>query len=46
MYGGNKDMAGWKMKNFPGHQMNYMNVLEKDEFVKIDPMSLNSQHQH
>ena len=46
MYGGNKDMAGWKMKNFPGHQSSYTNVLEKDEFVKIDPMSLNSQHQH
>ncbi len=46
MYGGNKDMAGWKMKNFPGHQSSYINVLEKDEFVKIAPMSLNSQHQH
>ena len=44
MYGGNKDMAGWKMKNFPGHQSSYINVLEKDEFVKIAPMSLNSQH--
>jgi len=46
MYGGNKDMAGWKMKNFPGHQGNYIGTLEKDEFVKIAPQSLNSQHQH
>lgn len=46
MYGGNKDMAGWKMKNFPGHQPGYLNTLEKDEFVKIAPKSLNSQHQH
>jgi gluconate 2-dehydrogenase gamma chain len=46
LYGGNKDMAGWKMKNFPGHQVGYTNTLEKDEFVKIAPMSLNSQHNH
>ncbi|MER2171559.1 MAG: gluconate 2-dehydrogenase subunit 3 family protein, partial [Psychrobacillus psychrodurans] len=46
LYGGNKDMAGWKMKNFPGHQMSYANIIEKDEFVKIEPTSLNSQHKH
>jgi gluconate 2-dehydrogenase gamma chain len=46
LYGGNKDMAGWKMKNFPGHQGSYINTLGKDEFVKIAPQSLNSQHQH
>lgn len=46
MYGGNKDMAGWKMKNFPGHQGSFINILEKDEFVKVAPKSLNSQHQH
>lgn len=46
LYGGNKDMMGWKMRNYPGHQMSYVNVIEKDEFVKIDPMSLNSQHNH
>ncbi|TQR21656.1 gluconate 2-dehydrogenase subunit 3 family protein [Psychrobacillus vulpis] len=46
LYGGNKDMQGWKMKNFPGHQMSYANIIEKDEFVKIEPTSLNSQHKH
>ncbi|MFJ5770534.1 gluconate 2-dehydrogenase subunit 3 family protein [Psychrobacillus sp. NPDC093180] len=46
LYGGNKNMEGWKMKNFPGHQMSYANIIEKDEFVKMDPMSLNSQHNH
>lgn len=45
MYGGNKDMAGWKMKNFPGHQGAY-DHLGKDEFVVIAPKALNSQHQH
>ncbi|GAA4725477.1 gluconate 2-dehydrogenase subunit 3 family protein [Brevibacillus fulvus] len=44
MYGGNKDMAGWKMKNFPGHQMNYTKVVTSKEFVKMDPQSLHSQH--
>ena len=46
LYGGNKDMAGWKMKNFPGHQMSYLDIIEKDEFVKIEPQSLTSQHKH
>ncbi|WP_144510765.1 gluconate 2-dehydrogenase subunit 3 family protein [Bacillus sp. FJAT-22090] len=46
LYGGNKDMQGWKMKNFPGHQMSYANIIDKDEFVKIEPTSLNSQHKH
>ncbi len=46
LYGGNANMEGWKMKNFPGHQMSYMNIIEKDEFVKIDPVALNSQHSH
>ena len=45
MYGGNKDMAGWKMKNFPGHQGAYAN-LDKDKFVAIEPKALNSQHNH
>jgi gluconate 2-dehydrogenase gamma chain len=45
MYGGNKDMAGWKMKNFPGHQGSYTH-LGKDEFVVIEPKALNSQHNH
>ena len=45
MYGGNKDMAGWKMKNFPGHQGSYTH-LEKDEFVVVEPKALNSQHNH
>ncbi|MGX9135775.1 gluconate 2-dehydrogenase subunit 3 family protein [Rummeliibacillus sp. JY-2-4R] len=45
LYGGNKNMAGWKMKNFPGHQMSYLNIIDKD-FAKIKPAALNSQHNH
>lgn len=40
LYGGNKNMEGWKMKEFPGAQMSYANVVDKKEFVKIEPMSM------
>lgn len=40
LYGGNKNMEGWKMKGFPGHQMSYINVIEKEGFQKIAPRSL------
>ncbi|WP_431029959.1 gluconate 2-dehydrogenase subunit 3 family protein [Lysinibacillus sp. LZ02] len=42
MYGGNYDMAGWKMKNFPGHQMAYTQYIEQEEFIVIEPKSLGS----
>ncbi|WP_256759437.1 gluconate 2-dehydrogenase subunit 3 family protein [Cohnella sp. WQ 127256] len=40
LYGGNGNMNGWKMKNFPGNQMAYTEIIEKEEFVKIPPVSL------
>lgn len=40
MYGGNRNMGGWKMKEFPGHQMAYANVIEEEKFQKIEPKSL------
>lgn len=40
LYGGNKNMGGWRMRNFPGNQMSYTNDIEKDEFVKMEPLSL------
>ncbi len=39
LYGGNADMAGWKMRNYPGNQMSYTSIIEKD-FTKIAPQSL------
>ena len=45
LYGGNAGMEGWKMKDFPGHQMTFLDIIEKD-FVKIAPAALNSQHSH
>lgn len=46
LYGGNKNMAGWKMKEFPGAQMSYKNDIDKDEFVKKDPVSLRDYQQN
>lgn len=40
LYGGNGDMDGWKMKQFPGNQMSYLKDIENDKFVEIEPESL------
>lgn len=40
LYGGNADMEAWKMKDFPGSQMSYLNKIGSDEFKKIEPNSL------
>jgi len=39
LYGGNADMNGWKMKSYPGNQMSYTDVIDKD-FAVIAPSSL------
>lgn len=44
LYGGNKNMEGWKMKEFPGAQMSYIAEVESD-FKIISPLSLGS-HNH
>lgn len=46
LYGGNADMEGWKMKNFPGHQMSYKDMIDSEEFIEMEPQSLNAQHKH
>ncbi|RED66311.1 gluconate 2-dehydrogenase subunit 3 family protein [Cohnella lupini] len=43
LYGGNKNMAGWKMRNYPGNQMSFYDDIEKEEFIKMEPLSL---HDH
>ena len=45
LYGGNRNMDGWKMRNYPGSQMAYADVIEKD-FTKIKPQSLQSHMDH
>jgi gluconate 2-dehydrogenase gamma chain len=43
MYGGNKNMDGWRMRKYPGNQMAYTNIMDKGEFVVMEPRSL---HDH
>ncbi|WP_248924706.1 gluconate 2-dehydrogenase subunit 3 family protein [Paenibacillus hamazuiensis] len=45
LYGGNIDMKGWQMRNFPGAQMSYANIIDKD-FTKIPPQSLQEHMTH
>ncbi|QHT60255.1 gluconate 2-dehydrogenase subunit 3 family protein [Paenibacillus lycopersici] len=40
LYGGNKNMDGWRMRNYPGNQMSYTDNIEKEDFVKMEPLSL------
>ena len=39
LYGGNLDMNGWKMRNYPGNQMSYSDVIDKP-YAAIPPSSL------
>ncbi|TVY10423.1 gluconate 2-dehydrogenase subunit 3 family protein [Paenibacillus cremeus] len=43
LYGGNKNMLGWKMRKYPGNQMSYAEIMDKDQFVAMEPRSL---HDH
>lgn len=42
IYNGNINMDGWRMKGFPGHQMAYINEIEEEGFLKIEPKSISS----
>lgn len=42
LYGGNRDMGGWKMKEYPGNQMSYLDKIEAKEFLVIEPSSLHT----
>lgn len=40
LYGGNKDMQGWKMREFPGVRAGYTDLIESEKFQKLEPTSL------
>jgi len=40
LYGGNKNMDGWRLKRYPGNQMAYTQVIEQEKFVEMEPLSL------
>lgn len=39
LYGGNKNMQGWVMRKYPGSQMSYTQIMDK-EFTVLEPKSL------
>lgn len=40
LYGGNRNMAGWEMKEYPGAVSSYADIIEDDDFVKKEPRGL------
>ena len=40
IYGGNKNLEGWKMKEWPGAYMSHTDVVEAEDFVYKEPRSL------
>lgn len=46
LYGGNKNMQGWRMKNFPGDQMSFFDKIDKDEVFKLEPAALHDHLAH
>ena len=46
LYGGNKDMLGWKMRKYPGSRMNYMQEIQSEKYVVLEPQGLNSHMGH
>lgn len=46
LYGGNKNMEGWDMVEYPGAIASNMDMIESDEFVRKDPVSLATYQGH
>ncbi len=40
VYGGNKNMMGWKMKEYPGPRAAYISDIDAEKFIKMDQKSL------
>ncbi|MFJ7933251.1 gluconate 2-dehydrogenase subunit 3 family protein [Sporosarcina sp. NPDC096371] len=46
VYGGNKNMAGWRMKEYPGPRMGYLGQIGETEFIVMEPESLKNYQGH
>lgn len=46
LYGGNSNMQGWKMRKYPGNQMSYTSIMDKDQFIAMEPRSLHDHFVH
>ncbi|MBY7142938.1 gluconate 2-dehydrogenase subunit 3 family protein [Virgibacillus sp. NKC19-3] len=42
LYGGNGNMEGWVMKEYPGNYMSYIDEIEEEEFIEKEPKALQS----
>ena len=42
IYNGNINMEGWRMKGFPGHQMEYFVDIDSEQYMEIEPQSMSS----
>ncbi|GKV65230.1 MULTISPECIES: gluconate 2-dehydrogenase subunit 3 family protein [unclassified Sporosarcina] len=46
VYGGNRNMEAWRMKEFPGPRMGYTDGIDKKDFIVMKPESLRSYQGH
>src|SRR5699024_1150310 len=40
VYGGNRNMDGWRMKGFPGPRMAYYDQIDAEDFIEMEPEPL------
>lgn len=45
LYGGNRNMEGWKMREHPGIRASYIDLIESEDFQDLDPISLKDYQQ-
>ncbi len=46
VYGGNRNMEAWKMKEYPGPRMSFLNEIEEEDFIVMKPESLRNYQGH
>lgn len=46
VYGGNRNMDGWRMLEYPGPRATYADQIEPDEFIVLEPKNLRDYHGH
>lgn len=46
VYGGNRNMEAWRMKEYPGPRMGFYADIEKEEFIVMEPESLRNYQGH
>ncbi|PID20452.1 dehydrogenase [Sporosarcina sp. P3] len=46
VYGGNRNMDGWRMKEYPGPRMSYTAEIEAEDFIVMKPESLRNYQGH